>query len=158
MPISNLYQCSVCELNQEYILYFQDIYFSIFACSLMHSLKVSDHSSCIWNARRDTEWCCCTMMLTAGSPCCIQRDFPICAAAGGGVFKTAGGGAFGWHTESEDGTPWWRNCWRQNNLQVVDFSKTAGGKPWWRNCRWWSFQMAHRSCRWLAMLEKLLKA
>ena len=99
-----------CELNQEYILYFQDIYFSIFACSLMHSLKVSDHSGCIWNAARDTEWCCCTMMLTASSPCCIQRDFPICAAAGG--IESPGGGVFKrcrWHTMVE-------------KLQVVKFS------------------------------------
>ena len=94
----------------------------------MHSLKVSDPSGCIWNARRDTEWCCCTMMLTAGSPCCIQRDFPICAAAGGR--ESAGGGVF----------------------------KTAGGTPWWKNCRWQRIGRiggVFKNCRWHALVQKL---
>ena len=94
-------------------------------------------------------------MLTAGSPCCIQRDFPICAAAGGGVFKTAGGGAFGWHTESEDGTPGGEIAegkiicrWSTfQKLQVASLggetagggvfrwlTDPAGGLPCWKNC------------------------
>ena len=49
-------------------------------------------------------------MLTASSPCCIQRDFPICAAAGG--IESPGGGVFKrcrWHNMVEE-------------LQVVEFS------------------------------------